>query len=652
VPYSVVVKKNATIPDTLQLINLAVNIQSRSPFVKELTASLNPTGDKKEFCKRLFDWVCKNIEYQLDTPGDEEVWSPRLTAERKIGDCKKMSTLIASVLKCAGIEPILKHVRYKDSPNTHIYVIVPYPDIKSYLVLDPVNNKKWNTEVEHVKTGSTLNFLNGKKMDLHLVGRPNTTIVKHKFRAHAPKGFIPQVNKCVCGIDDDISGILGLSNQDSTSVSGKDEVLANALVGDFGITGLDEEVVMEGIGRRRKKSAGEKRAAKEKRKERRKKLFHVFKAVNLAPSRAAFLLLVHTNIFKLANRMAKAWIHNPDGLKKMWKQFGGNPNKLKEAIKKGVRRKNKALAEQVKGIGSMSSAPSVSDLERMEVSGMGYVEGIGSAAAVAAAIAAATPIVIAVIKIIGKSKDDQDTKGDSSEVEEAANESAQRVQDTYGGEESTEGIGYMHEEDFIVSGDDYDYVDGIGRKRKKNKEARKEEKRRKKEEKKARRKSKKKKDGESEEQAEQGAEQEIQEEETQKRKVRISNDDIKTLSTLAEYGTRKILKGQVTKSAMNKITSDLDEGTENTPIQTIKDTITETAETLAPKPSGAAAGSTFGLIEINSIPTLLHWFKGSMVLSIGGSLNFPLLIITNTIIIGSFLYLTRKHFNKFLTFKK
>lgn len=627
--YSVIVKKNASIPDTLKLINIAVNIQSRSPFVKELTRQLNPTGDKYAFIKRLFDWVCTHVKYKLDAAGDEEIWSPELTYKKGVGDCKKMTTLIASVLKCAGIEPVLKHVGYKDSANTHIYVIVPFPDLNNYLVVDPVNYQQWNKEVEHSK--ASLNFLNGKQMNLHMMGN-----VPRK-RLHAPQDWKQHIKKCVGEVDDDIAGIAGT---DLAEVNGaKADVLQEALMGDFGIIGMNEDEIMSGIGRRKKKTATQKRAAKAKRKARREKLFHVFKAVNLAPSRAAFLLLVRTNVFKLANRMAKAWIHDPTALKKMWNKFGGNPEKLKEAIKKGAHKKPE-LASQIKGIAGMNYTPSVDEMEGLEVSGqMGSVEGIGSATAIAAAIAAATPIVIAVIKIVGKSKDKQDT-GESSPAEDIA-EGVQKGASSYAesgepeAEESTEGIGYMSEVDDIAGiGEAFDYVDGMGRKRKKNKKKRK----------------KKHEEEESAAVQEEGLP-EVAEKKKTRKKLKISDDDIKTLSTLAEYGTRKILKGQITKAQMNdiKLPEGSDGGTQDTPLTQVKDAVSEANNVLNPKPP--TAGS-FGLSEINNFPTFLHWLKGCAVLSFGGQ-AIPMIPAVITIV--SFVYLTRKisiyYLNRILTFK-
>jgi len=623
-PYHVVVKKGATIPDTLNLIVRAVNVYEHSPFVQQLTKQLNPHGNKKEFIKRVFDYVDTHVNYNLDRGGNEEVWSPEKTIRdglTKGGDCKKMTVLIASILKCAGIEPVLKHVFYDGEMHTHIYTIVPFPTLENYLTVDPVNHHQWNKEVEHKK--ASLHFLNGKKMDLHMMG--NVPTKRHRGQHQFITKFGQPIQKCIKGVDDDLSELAGVDG--CMCGADKEDVLKSALMGDFGITGLDEDEIMNGLAGmgRRKKTSAQKQAGKEKRKTRRKKLFHVFKAVNLAPSRASFLMLVHSNIFHLAERMAKAWIHNPESLKKVWTNFGGKPEKLKHAIKKGAGRKHKELADRVNGV---AGSISVAELEQMETSGIGFPP------AIVAAIAAATPIVLAVIKVIGKSKHDQDTSDTSNtdDIAEGVQKGVDSYADSQGGEETTEGIGYMDDRDEIVSGDVYDYVDGMGRKRKKEK-------------KKKKKKSKKSKE-ESDAQGE-SPEYPAETEETvkkTKRKIKITNDDLKTLSTLAEYGTKKILQGKVTAKVMNAIdTGDGDDGgTKDTPLTTPPKDDGDISIPPTEKPQATTTVGSFGLTEINSIDTLLHWFKGALMIAFAGALSFQ--IISDVVIVGSFIYLTKNHF--------
>lgn len=175
-----IVKQNATVDDTLRTIVNAVNQCKQSAFIQQVVAEIsklhNPQTDKLGFIRELFAFICRNLTYKLDINGIEEVWTPELTMREKIYDCKKGSVFIASVLAAAGIEPILKHVYYA-SPGggvenwTHIYTIVPNPDTNNYITVDTTNDCRFNTEVNY-KTG-TLYFLNGKKMELHMMGNSN-----------------------------------------------------------------------------------------------------------------------------------------------------------------------------------------------------------------------------------------------------------------------------------------------------------------------------------------------------------------------------------------------------------------------------------------------------------------------------------------------
>lgn len=176
--WDVTVKENATIEDTLRLIVQAVNQCSQEPYAREVANALH-TSDTLTFLKKLFAFVKQNVQYVNDTDGIERVYTPDRTIREGKGDCKKMTVLIASVLKAAGIEPILKHVVYGPAEKwTHIYTIVStvpgWPVSRSqYYVLDPtIPNGKFNDEVSY-KSGMMMN-LNGqtsKPMDLHMMGK-------------------------------------------------------------------------------------------------------------------------------------------------------------------------------------------------------------------------------------------------------------------------------------------------------------------------------------------------------------------------------------------------------------------------------------------------------------------------------------------------
>lgn len=100
--------------------------------------------------------------------------------------------------------------------------------------------------------------------------------------------------------------------------------------------------------------------------------------VGLAPARGAFLTLVSLNALKLAKKLAKAWQRNPEKVKSFWQKFGGDPDKLKNAIIKG---------------------------SKTQIQGIGF--------ALESAIATATPIIIAATKIFKELNvpDEKDANG-------------------------------------------------------------------------------------------------------------------------------------------------------------------------------------------------------------------------------------------------
>jgi len=127
-----------------------------------------------------------------------------------------------------------------------------------------------------------------------------------------------------------------------------------------------------------------------------KKVFKPVAKVAAAPARGAFLVLVSINFGKLADKLYKAYKINPNKVISFWKKFGGDWNKLKQAIQKGSK----------KSISGINGDPQV---------GM----------ALQSAIATATPIVVAAIKLFKeiKIKDNPDESGNT--LEKAAQDGKQ-----------------------------------------------------------------------------------------------------------------------------------------------------------------------------------------------------------------------------------
>lgn len=359
------VKRNAELTDTINEIVKTINNEYGNSFIKLCVLKLGANGNTYQFIKNVFDYVCRNVDYKLDgnewdavqqkMVPHEVVNRPQTTVVNKIGDCKKMTVLIASILKAAGINVLIKHVYYMDKPFTHVYVIVPYPAMPNYLTVDPVNDKKWNQEVQY--DYGYLYDLNGNKiMNLYTAGKPNFT-TNFKSNVNQTAGnFYSSMQRVG-------SNILPPADR-------------NKLIDDLlEISGCPTM----GRGKLREKIKDKLDKIKDKLKE-------VAAKGGLAPMRGAFLLLVKLNPFRLANKLANAWKINKNATEGFWSKVGGNINEFKNAVAEG------GSKHPMRGIAGT----------------------IGAVTITAATIALATPVLVAAVKLI---KDLKAAGGEAGEDE-------------------------------------------------------------------------------------------------------------------------------------------------------------------------------------------------------------------------------------------
>lgn len=303
------VKKNADINDTVRLISERISVDSHSPFIKALVSRLNTDPSNVPlFLARLQDFVYRNVNYKLDPKGRERVLRPETTLNNGEGDCKKMTVIIASALKAAGIPALLKHVFFKDQDFTHIYVIVP-KDAGSagrpYYTLDPVENSTFDKETRY--DWANIYNLNGtKQMDLYT-------------------GAVPKNGKLTL-----VQPLFTGSNQITNDLNaiGKGQIGSAADAALIELM-MSEPETMSGIGRR----------SRDERKRDREKLKNALKKGGLLPVRGAFLGLVAINALKLATRLLKAYGRDQNKVKKFWEGAGGDWEKLKGAIANGSKQR-------------------------------------------------------------------------------------------------------------------------------------------------------------------------------------------------------------------------------------------------------------------------------------------------------------------------
>lgn len=409
-PFDILVKKNATVDDTLHLIIHAINVCSQSPFVQavvdEISQLHDPRTDPIGFIRELDAWCRRNGEYQLDIPGIEEVWTPELTTRSKKFDCKKITVLCGSVLKRAGIIPIPKHVYYQGptgelEPFTHIFIIVPASSlggrgIDPYITVDPTNKAGFNKEVPHSK--ATLYPLTGRKMELHMMGRavniPEQGVPQITPRPNLnTSNFQSSVNNCATQLEDSMRSVC---NMPSVAVCGPADYTLVGLTAKDGKKVLFEYTAAQAVA-------------------------HAAKVPAFFPVRAAFLGLIYLGKFaakvtglkiNLAARLAAAWKRNPSAMRKQWWLLGGEKtaSSLRTAIMK---------ASGVAIAGPYAYGYDTPGLYRPGMNGTTIGEPVTLATA-AAAMAVAAPAVLAfkaLLKQLGVLKDGEtDPEPPMSEV--------------------------------------------------------------------------------------------------------------------------------------------------------------------------------------------------------------------------------------------
>lgn len=112
--------------ETLAVIQQFVKTSLLDPSIKDLavrivrSSGVN-TRDLVRSSKAIYDWIRKNVSYVRDPVGVEVVQSPKVTLEKKYGDCDDHSTLLASLVSSLGIPVRFKVVGPDKNHFSHIF---------------------------------------------------------------------------------------------------------------------------------------------------------------------------------------------------------------------------------------------------------------------------------------------------------------------------------------------------------------------------------------------------------------------------------------------------------------------------------------------------------------------------------------------------
>lgn len=134
------IKGNATVYETVSLVKKVAKDKAYSLAIKNVLSKF-PFQPSKDWLKTVFAHFNKELVYQFDQPGHEQIKTPDwfyLGAKR--GDCDDFTTLWGALLTNVGIKWAPKIVSYsKGGDWAHIYpVCFPEPTKPDFIVLDNV----------------------------------------------------------------------------------------------------------------------------------------------------------------------------------------------------------------------------------------------------------------------------------------------------------------------------------------------------------------------------------------------------------------------------------------------------------------------------------------------------------------------------------
>ncbi len=147
------VNENATTQDIIDLINWAHAHPQTLEDVKDLAPQLL-ADNIYDTCANIHQFLYKNVQYQQDPDGEQNVKSPsRLWAE-KLGDCKSFTIFAAAVLENLGINKIVRYTgNVANQDEHHVYLVIATPEgyqNNDYVVLD-ATLPEFNYEAPFVK---------------------------------------------------------------------------------------------------------------------------------------------------------------------------------------------------------------------------------------------------------------------------------------------------------------------------------------------------------------------------------------------------------------------------------------------------------------------------------------------------------------------
>ncbi len=447
---------NGSVEDTVFLMG---------DFIKKFksdTANLAPLlkgNSLRENCGNVWSFLYNNIQYKLDTPGEEQLRRPaRLWADRHTGgDCDCMSIFVGTILLNLGIRFKIRIARYEGKQGfQHVYIIVPVDTFNYYTIDGVVSQFDYEKPYAQIKDytmeqlGIPIIGLSGID-DMLMEGVGATPLEKDVYQHllqtrqyikdhpgaismidHEP-GFLKMLDYAIDNFNTanrdkafeilaryeaEINKLNGIEDDDLLGVHEDDDYLGG-LTDQDDFEGIDEDDVygFDGLGRakrsksERKQQRKEKRTAKKaerkenkaKNKQERKKAKGFFRKVGVALKQGGKKFIkLNPAVIAMRNSFLLAMKINLFNIASKLKWGYATPEEAKKA---GIsddqyNRSKKAVAQVEKLFSQKAGGSKVSLRKNILNSKKAQINGLGDLGVAQAAIATAIPMITAVLKML------------------------------------------------------------------------------------------------------------------------------------------------------------------------------------------------------------------------------------------------------------
>lgn len=284
------------------------NVPAAKSQMRDIARSYFNTGSELTTCRKIWDFLKKEIKYKKDPDGYQNIKLPGRFVAEATGDCKSYSLFTASILENLNIPYSFRYTSYSSNPTPqHVYIVT-----NSGIIVDAVwnkfnNEKKYTYKKDYPMKIQTLSGIGCSDCQSNNIGSLNNSVLIGDI------GFLKKAAKKVQSAVKN-TGVVKKAAQLQTAAKNTAVVKKAAQ--------LQTAAKNTGIIKKAAQLQSQIKAGG-------------VKSVALAAPRRAFRTLVAINFRGWATSLSS----NKDKALQLWNKAGGTNSELLKSIEAGKKRK-------------------------------------------------------------------------------------------------------------------------------------------------------------------------------------------------------------------------------------------------------------------------------------------------------------------------